>query len=97
MQNHNVSFLTYFINSTQFPDVTVTKLRLKIFFLNQVIQNTLLSIIKTIFMTTKQEVSDNHSKRNKPMADIELESNTEGNGGQVKVLYSIISLTCVKN
>lgn len=56
MQNHNVSFLTYFINSTQFPDVTVTKLRLKIFFLNQVIQNTLLSIIKTIFMTTKQEV-----------------------------------------
>lgn len=48
-------------------------------------------------MTTKQEVSDNHSKRNKPMADIELESNTEGNGGQVKVLHSIISLTCVKN
>lgn len=32
MQNHNVSFLTYFINSTQFPDVTITKLRLKIFF-----------------------------------------------------------------
>lgn len=56
MQNHHVSFLTYFINSTQFPDVTVTKLRLKIFFLNQVIQNTLLSIIKTISMTTKQEV-----------------------------------------
>lgn len=48
-------------------------------------------------MTTKQEVSDNHGKRNKPMADIELESNTEGNGGQVKVLQSIISLTCVKN
>lgn len=48
-------------------------------------------------MTTKQEVSANHRKRNKPMADIELQSYTEGNGGQVKVLNSIISLTFVKN
>lgn len=102
MQNHNVSFITYFINSTQCPgdytDVTVSKLReVPDFYNNQVIQTTLTSITKTISMTTNQEVSDIHSKRNKPMADIELESNTEGNGGQVKVLHSIISLTCVKN
>lgn len=48
-------------------------------------------------MATKQEVSANQSKRNKPMADIELQSYTEGDGGQVKVLNSIISLTCIKN
>lgn len=64
---------------------------------NQVIQTTLISITKTISMATKQEVSANQSKRNKPMADIELQSYTEGDGGQVKVLNSIISLTCGKN